>query len=129
MPRLTSAQSKEEREGSCSFDLSAAESGLYQPDMKSRGGRSRRGINALHGGARHGPTAQRLPMDKHGVLNPAPEGREGAAVEEMMAATGWQAHSVRGTMSGALKKKLSLGIESETSAAGRVYRIRAEARR
>jgi hypothetical protein len=40
-----------------------------------------------------------------------------------MAATGWQAHSVRGAMSGALKKKLGLIIESEKAAAGRVYRI------
>jgi len=40
-----------------------------------------------------------------------------------MAATGWQAHSVRSAMSGALKKKLGLVIESEKAAGGRVYRI------
>ncbi|HXQ17725.1 MAG TPA: DUF3489 domain-containing protein [Caulobacteraceae bacterium] len=45
------------------------------------------------------------------------------AVEDMMAATGWQAHSVRSAMSGALKKKLGLVIESEKAAGGRVYRI------
>jgi hypothetical protein len=48
----------------------------------------------------------------------------GASIGEMIEATGWQAHSVRGVMSGALKKKLGLAIESETRAnRGRVYRI------
>jgi Protein of unknown function (DUF3489) len=48
----------------------------------------------------------------------------GASIGEMVEATGWQAHSVRGVMSGALKKKLGLAIESETRAnRGRVYRI------
>ena len=39
--------------------------------------------------------------------------REGASLEEMMAATDWQAHSVRGFMSGALKKRLKLEVVSE----------------
>ena len=33
----------------------------------------------------------------------------------MMKVTGWQAHSIRGVMSGALKKKLGLEIISEKS--------------
>src|SRR5690606_5232664 len=42
-------------------------------------------------------------------------GREdGATVEEMADATGWQQHSVRGVMSGALMKKFALTIASET---------------
>ena len=40
-----------------------------------------------------------------------------------MAATGWQRHTVRGTIAGALKKKLGLAILSEKTAAGRTYRI------
>jgi hypothetical protein len=37
---------------------------------------------------------------------------------------GWQAHSVRGALSGALKKKLRLTIESlKVEARGRVYRL------
>jgi len=46
-----------------------------------------------------------------------------ASVEDMMTTTGWQAHSVRGAMSGALKGKLGFVIESEKAVAGRVYRI------
>lgn len=49
---------------------------------------------------------------------------EGTSVEEMVAATGWQAHSVRGVMSGALAKKFGLRIASEKiEGRGRVYRI------
>ena len=49
---------------------------------------------------------------------------EGAGIEEITAATGWQAHTVRGAMSGALKKKLGLEITSKkVEGLGRVYRI------
>lgn len=41
--------------------------------------------------------------------------REGASISEMMEETGWQAHSVRGFMSGALKKKLKLTVTSKKS--------------
>ena len=41
-----------------------------------------------------------------------------------MEATGWQAHSVRGAISGNLKKKLNLEVVSEIiEGRGRVYRI------
>jgi len=48
---------------------------------------------------------------------------EGASIAELMKATGWQAHSVRGVMSGALKKRLGLTITSENGDGGRVYCI------
>ena len=48
----------------------------------------------------------------------------GATIDEIVEATGWQAHTVRGAMSGALKKKLGLTITSEkTEDRGRVYAI------
>ena len=41
-----------------------------------------------------------------------------------MEVTGWQAHSIRGAISGALKKKLGLTITSEADEIrGRIYRI------
>ncbi len=48
---------------------------------------------------------------------------EGAGLAEMMEATGWQAHSVRGAMSGAIAKKLGLKVTSEKTAEGRIYRV------
>jgi hypothetical protein len=48
----------------------------------------------------------------------------GATIEEIAAATGWQAHTVRGAIAGALKKKLGLDVTSEkVEGRGRVYRI------
>ncbi len=50
--------------------------------------------------------------------------KKGATIGEIVEATGWQPHSVRGAISGALKKKLGLAVTSETvRARGRVYRI------
>jgi len=48
---------------------------------------------------------------------------EGATVDEVAGATGWQRHTVRGVFSGTLKKKLGLTIASANEERGRVYRI------
>jgi len=48
---------------------------------------------------------------------------KGASLAELCAATGWQSHSVRGALSGAIKKKLGLPLLSEKTDKGRIYRI------
>ena len=49
---------------------------------------------------------------------------EGATVRQICDATGWQAHTVRGTFAGAFKKKLGLTITSEKPEGGdRIYRV------
>ena len=51
----------------------------------------------------------------------------GATIEQMMKLTGWQAHTVRGTISGALRKRLGLQVVCGGDAGSRVYRIVAAA--
>ena len=53
---------------------------------------------------------------------------EGATVDEVVSATGWQRHTVRGVFSGTLKKKLGLTVASAKEERGRVYRIAEPAR-
>ena len=50
--------------------------------------------------------------------------KQGATIAQIVEATGWQPHTVRGAFAGALKKKLGLTVNSEkVEARGRVYRI------
>ena len=49
--------------------------------------------------------------------------KHGASIKRLIDATGWQAHSVRGAISGAIKKKLGFKVDSAPSPDGRVYRI------
>ena len=71
---------------------------------------------------------------KQALLISMLERPEGATVEQIAEATGWQKHTIRGAISGALKKKLGLRVEAirirevgpkETGAKGSatIYRI------
>ena len=54
---------------------------------------------------------------------------KGASLAELMQVTSWQAHSVRGFLSGTVKKKLGLNVVSEKDEAyERRYRIANETR-
>lgn len=58
------------------------------------------------------------------ALITALRGPDGATIADLTEATGWQAHSVRGAISGNLKKKLKLEVTSDVvEGRGRVYRI------
>jgi hypothetical protein len=52
---------------------------------------------------------------------------EGAGVDEIMRATGWQVHSVRGFLAGTVKKKLGFSLTS-SAADGEARRYRIGAR-
>jgi len=48
----------------------------------------------------------------------------GASLQQLQKATGWQAHSVRGFLSGTLKKKMGLRVDSAKLQDGRrTYRV------
>jgi hypothetical protein len=53
---------------------------------------------------------------------------KGASIADLSNATGWQAHSVRGFLSGTVKKKMGLAVVSEKDTKGvRRYRIAKDA--
>lgn len=50
--------------------------------------------------------------------------KNGASIDDMTKATGWQSHSVRGFLSGTVKKRMGLTVENEPDKDGvRRYRI------
>ncbi len=92
-----------------------------RPKQRSR--RAERKPSGAKPKGRTSPPAVR-PGTKQALLIDLLKRKKGATIEEIVEATGWQAHSVRGAISGALKKKLGLAVTSEkVRARGRVYRI------
>jgi hypothetical protein len=73
------------------------------------------GANAVAGTVR--------PESKLGKMIALLQRQDGATIAQMMKATGWQAHSVRGAMSGTIKKRLGLTITSDMVGSSRTYRI------
>lgn len=82
---------------------------------------------ASHGGSSAQPDLKHPTLrkgTKQALLIAMLQRTDGATMAEIIAATGWQAHSARGAMSGALGKKLGLEVVSaKEDARGRVYRI------
>ena len=74
-------------------------------------------------GAQPSPHAR---VTKHAQLITLLSRPEGASIEDMMQATNWQQHSVRGFLAGTVKKRLGLTLTSSKSDGGtRRYRIAA----
>ena len=48
---------------------------------------------------------------------------EGTTIGDIMKATDWQQHSVRGFFAGTIRKKLKLTLTSEAAEAGRIYKL------
>jgi hypothetical protein len=51
------------------------------------------------------------------------QARAGTTIAAMMAATGWQQHSLRGFLAAVVRKRLGLNLVSEPAESGRIYRI------
>lgn len=69
------------------------------------------------------PKAEAISTKTDAVLEKL-KGRKGVSLEALMEATGWQAHSIRGFLSGTVKKKLGHALTSEMGKDGvRRYRV------
>ena len=63
-------------------------------------------------------------VTKHAQLLQLLNRPEGASIEDMMRATAWQQHSVRGFLAGTVKKKMGLALtSSKVDGTHRLYRI------
>ena len=66
---------------------------------------------------------QRRPS-KQATLIEMLKAADGATIAQIVEAAGWQAHTVRGAISGTLKKKLGLAVSSEkVEGRGRVHKL------
>lgn len=96
------------------IEPSAAEPGVYVATAT--------GLQAI-GITVQAPRAKREGT-KQAVLIDLLKRPEGATLPQMVEATNWMVHTVRGAMAGALKKKLGLEITSEKQpGSDRIYRI------
>lgn len=50
-------------------------------------------------------------------------GAAGASIADLVALTGWQTHTVRGMLSGSLRKRLGLDVQCQRVDGIHVYRI------
>jgi hypothetical protein len=83
--------------------------------------RRRRELGAVVADDRPRPAARR---DQQAKLVDMLRRPEGASIEEIAATFSWQKHTVRGAISGALKKKLGLAVVSEKiDGRGTVYKL------
>ena len=105
------------------------------PDSEAGGeaGTAESGPKKTNGRAAHPRTAAKpntgvppsiRPGTKQALLIDLLRAESGATIDEIVTVIGWQAHSVRGAISGSLKKKLGLTVTSaKEEDRGRVYRI------
>jgi hypothetical protein len=91
--------------------------------------------------ARSKPTRRAPAARSRAAVAPEPSGTKqsrlialltspaGGTIDQMTSLTGWQPHTVRGTISGVLRKRMGLQVSCERAAGGAgVYRIAARPR-
>ncbi len=104
-------------------EKTSKESPSTKPKPRQRSRRAERKLSGAKPKDRTSPPAVR-PGTKQALMIDLLKRKKGATLEEIVEATGWQPHSVRGAISGTLKKKLGLAVTSERVGDGsRVYRI------
>ena len=123
-------------EGALAINVEPAEC----PHLANTGAQAADGGQETAPATKHRPKAKKATTGRHGATGAAKARTgtkqalmiemlrrpEGATVDQIMDATGWQRHTVRGAFAGALKKKLGLAVTSEKVEGGaRVYRVEA----
>ena len=97
-----------------------AEEAPVEPAPKKRGGRKK----AASTGADAAAPRKSRDGTKQAQLIDMLRRKEGATIAQIVEATGWQPHTVRGAFAGALKKRLGLEVTSEKGESGeRIYRL------
>lgn len=69
------------------------------------------------------PPADASDTSKTARMVAALQHKDGASLADLIALTGWQPHSVRGFLSGTVRKRLGHPLVIESTATGRRYRI------
>lgn len=90
-------------------------------------GKRKAGSKAKSAKASVAPGGDRSTPSKQGAVLALLQRPKGVTISEITEATGWQPHSVRGFLSGIVKKKLKLKIESRKDGRDRTYRIKGRA--
>jgi hypothetical protein len=116
-PAATAAETAEAEPATSPAETLPAEDPAYYDDYPTRGTPADQGAWAARrdDAAREAEAAAKpTPRagTKQALMIEMLKRPEGATVEQIAAATGWQHHTIRGAISGALKKKLGLTVEA-----------------
>ncbi len=104
-------------------EKSSKDSPSTKPKPKQRRRRAEPKSSGAKPNGKTSPAAVR-PGTKQALMIDLLKRKKGATIEEIVKASGWQPHSIRGAISGTLKKKLGLAVTSERVGDwGRVYRV------
>ena len=129
IPAAEAAPEQAGRQGRKGRSKGAVEAGAIQPEkarddktaFKPRKSAKVPGLETPAGDA--GITEAKAPKGKLCALIELLRREGGATLDDMVAATGWQTHSVRGAISGHIKKKLGLEVTSKKVEGVRRYQI------
>jgi hypothetical protein len=118
---ITEAGSRAIRVGSDPKSIGRTQVKLSRQIMRNEEAKHATGDSHICRGA---SLQRRQSITKQALLIELLSRKNGATISEAVEATGWQPHSIRGAISGTLKKKLGLDVISQKVHGGnRVYQI------